>query len=254
MGLRPRVIPVLLLQNGKLVKTCRFKQAKYVGDPINAVKIFNEKEVDELILLDIGCSSDGTEPNYELIHKIVSEAFMPVGYGGGIKNAQQAKQIFDLGMEKIILNTSLQNNPELVTQISSVYGSSSLVAGIDYKKNLFGKNKVYFKSGSTKSEYNPIEWALKLQALGAGEIFLNSIDREGAYSGYDYHLLNDISAKVDVPIVISGGASTTEDFIKAIVSGASGMAVGSMFIYKRPHNAVLISYPSNDEIKKIYSD
>ena len=139
MGLRPRVIPVLLLQNGKLVKTFKFKQAKYVGDPINAVKIFNEKEVDELILLDISSSINGNEPNYKLIHKIVSEAFMPVGYGGGIQNSEQAKRIFDLGIEKVIINTALQHHPDLVTNISSVYGSSSMVCGIDYKKNIFGR-------------------------------------------------------------------------------------------------------------------
>jgi cyclase len=254
MGLRPRVIPVLLLQNGKLVKTYRFKQVKYVGDPINAVKIFNEKEVDELILLDIGCSIYGVEPNYEIIHKIVSEAFMPIGYGGGITNVDQAKRIFDLGIEKVILNTSLQKNTELVTQISSIYGSSSVIACIDYRKNFFGKYKVHFKSGNIKSKYNPIDWAIKLQELGVGEIFLNNIDLEGTYSGYDYDLLSNISSKVSVPIVISGGASSTDDFKRAVVAGASGMAVGSMFIYKRPHNAVLISYPSNDEIKQIYSD
>ena len=254
MGLRPRVIPVLLLQNGKLVKTFKFKQAKYVGDPINAVKIFNEKEVDELILLDISSSINGNEPNYKLIHKIVSEAFMPVGYGGGIQNSEQAKRIFDLGIEKVIINTALQHHPDLVTNISSVYGSSSMVCGIDYKKNIFGRNKVYFRGGSLRSAYDPVDWAIKLQDIGAGEIFLNNIDREGTYSGYDFDMLSRIALKVNLPVVISGGASDNNDFKKAVQCGASGMAAGSMFIYKRPHNAVLISYPSNDEIKKIYSD
>ena len=253
MSLRPRVIPVLLLQNGGLVKTYKFKQPKYVGDPINAVKIFNEKEVDELLLLDINCSVNQTEPDYKLILEIVSEAFMPIGYGGGIKTVDQAKRIFDLGIEKIILNSSLQSNLELVYQISSIYGSSSVVANIDYKKNIFGKHKVYFKSGTVKSDYNPIDWALKLQEAGAGEIILNNIDKEGTYSGYDEELLSIISKKIKVPVVVSGGASSMDDFKKAIELGASGMAAGSMFIYKRPHNAVLISYPSSIDFKNLYN-
>jgi cyclase len=212
MSLRPRVIPVLLLQNGGLVKTYKFKQPKYVGDPINAVKIFNEKEVDELLLLDITCSINQIEPDYKLIHEIVSEAFMPIGYGGGIKTVDQSKKIFDLGIEKIILNTSLQTNPDLVSQISSIYGSSSVVVNIDYKKNIFGKQKVFFKSGTIKSEFNPIDWALKLQDAGAGEIIFNNIDREGTYSGYDIELLSNLNNKIKVPVVISGGASSLEDF------------------------------------------
>jgi cyclase len=208
--------------------------------------------VDELLLLDISCSVNQTEPDYNLILEIVSEAFMPVGYGGGIKTVDQAKRIFDLGIEKIILNTSLQSNPDLVTQISSIYGSSSVVANIDYKKNIFGKYKVYFKSGTVKSDYNPIEWAMKLQEAGAGEIILNNIDREGTYSGYDESMLSILSKKINVPVVISGGASSMDDYKKAVECGASGMAAGSMFIYKRPHNAVLINYPSPQELRAIY--
>lgn len=253
MSLRPRVIPVLLLQNGGLFKTYKFKQPKYVGDPINAVKIFNEKEVDELLLLDISCTVSQTEPDYSLIFEIVSEAFMPVGYGGGIKTVDQAKRIFDLGIEKIILNSSLQANLDLVTQISLIYGSSSVVANIDYKKNIFGKNKVYFKSGTVNSDYNPIEWAVKLQEAGAGEIILNNINKEGTYSGYDFDLLSILYKKIKVPLIVSGGASSIDDFKKAFDSGASGMAAGSIFIYKRPHNAVLLSYPSAADLKKIYN-
>ncbi len=252
MSLRPRVIPVLLLQNGGLVKTYKFKNPKYVGDPINAVKIFNEKEVDELLLLDIDCSINNKEPNCNLILEIVSEAFMPIGYGGGIKSVEQAKRIFDLGIEKVILNSALQENIKIVTQISSIYGCSSVVANIDYKKNIFGKHKVYFKSGTVKSDYNPLEWALKLQEAGSGEIILNNIDREGTYNGYDIELLTEMSRKIKVPVVISGGASTLTDFKNAIHAGASGMSAGSMFIYKRPHNAVLINYPSPQELTSIY--
>lgn len=254
MGLRPRVIPVLLLQNGKLVKTKRFKHPSYVGDPINAVKIFNEKEVDELLLLDIGCSVNGIGPDFGLIHKIISEAFMPVGYGGGIYNVEQAKRIFELGIEKVLLNSVLYHNLELVSEIGCMFGSSSIVCCIDYKKNIFGKNRVYFQGGKVKTNLDPVEWALTLQDKGAGEIIINCIDREGVYNGYDYDLLTRMSVCVSVPIVISGGASSIEDFKNAVQSGASGMAVGSMFIYKRPHNAVLLSYPSINELKKVYCE
>ena len=251
MSLRPRVIPVLLLKNGGLVKTKKFKDPQYVGDPINAVKIFNEKEVDELLLLDIDCVRNQTEPDYDLISSIVSEAFMPIGYGGGIKTQQQAKKIIDLGIEKIILNSGIQDNLDLVSDISSILGSSSVVACIDYKKNIFGTNKVHFKGGSVKSNHSPLEWALKLQEKGAGEIILNSIEKEGTYSGFDLETLKLISQNINVPLVISGGCGSLHDIETAIKAGASGVAVGSMFVYKRPYNAVLINYPTFDELTRI---
>jgi cyclase len=245
MALEARIIPVLLLHKGGLYKTKQFKNPKYVGDPINAVRIFNEKEVDELIILDIDCSAENKEPNYELIEEIVSEAFMPVGYGGGIANLQIAKKVFQLGVEKVIVNSALTKNINLLSEISEIYGVQAVTGCIDYKKSFLGGTKAYFKNASQKSNTTPLEWAKIIENAGAGEIFLNSVDREGCYDGYDLEFLKQVVSSVNIPVVISGGASSNLDFDAAKKVGASGMAAGSMFIYQRPHNAVLISYPSN---------
>jgi cyclase len=245
MPLQPRIIPVLLLHKGGLYKTKQFKKPSYVGDPINAVRIFNEKQVDELMILDIDCSVNNSAPNYELIEEISSEAFMPVAYGGGVNSLEIAKNLFGLGIEKVVLNTVLQYNTTLIQQIGDIYGAQAVVACIDFKKNLFGKTNAYFKSGSTKADQSIIQLAKLYEAAGAGELLLNDIDREGTYSGYNQLMLKEIVNTVQIPVVISGGASQNTDFSAAASSGASGMAAGSMFIYQRPHNAVLISYPSN---------
>jgi cyclase len=243
--LQPRIIPVLLLHKGGLYKTKKFKSPSYIGDPINAVRIFNEKEVDELLILDIDCSKEKKEPNYSLIEDIVSEAFMPVGYGGGISSLELAQKVFQLGVEKIILNTALEKNISLLTEISSIYGSQSVVACIDYKKTFFLGNKVFFKNGTRKSNFNPIQFALLAAKYGAGELILSSIDREGTYQGYDLKIFNQVVKLVKIPVVVSGGANSFSDFEIAKQFGASGMAAGSMFVYQRPHNAVLITYPTN---------
>jgi cyclase len=245
MALQPRIIPVLLLHKGGLCKTRQFKNPSYVGDPINAVRIFNEKKVDELIILDIDCSKENKEPNYILIEEIVSEAFMPVGYGGGISSLAIAQKVFQLGVEKVIVNSALQNNQQLLADIVAIYGAQAVVASIDYKKGIIGGTKVYFTNGAKKSGYTPVELAQIAEKAGAGEIILNAIDREGTYQGFDINLLQKIVESVKIPVVVSGGAGTNEDFDAAKHAGASGMAAGSMFIYQRPHNAVLISYPSN---------
>ena len=245
MALQPRIIPVLLLHKGGLYKTRQFKNPSYIGDPINAVRIFNEKEVDELQILDIDCSKEGHSPNYSLIEEIVSEAFMPVGYGGGISNLEIAKKVFQLGIEKVILNTALQNNRSLISEIAAIYGAQAVAASIDYKKGLLGANRAYFTNGSNKSSYTPLELARIAEEAGAGELILNSISREGTYQGYDIDLLKQVLEAVHIPVVISGGASNKSDFDVAKLAGASGMAAGSMFVYQRPHNAVLISFPSN---------
>ena len=245
MALQPRIIPVLLLHNQGLYKTKQFKNPSYVGDPINAVRIFNEKEVDELLILDIDCSKENKEPNYNLIEEIVSEAFMPVGYGGGISSLAIAQKVFQLGVEKVIINTGLQNNQLLIADIAAIYGAQAVVASIDYKKGFIGGTKSYFVSGTKKSGNTPYELAQIAEKEGAGEIILNSIDREGTYKGYDISLLKQIVEAVQIPVVVSGGAGTNEHFDAARQVGASGMAAGSMFIYQRPHNAVLISYPTN---------
>ncbi len=245
MPLQPRIIPVLLLHKGGLYKTKQFKKPSYVGDPINAVRIFNEKQVDELMILDIDSSVNNSAPNYELIEEIASEAFMPVAYGGGVSSLEIAKKLFQLGIEKVVLNTVLQHNTQIIKEIGEIYGAQAVLACIDFKKNLFGKTNAYFKSGSIKADQSIPQLAKLYEAAGAGELLLNDIDREGTYSGYNQLLLKEIVNTVQIPVVISGGASQVSDFAAAAQNGASGMAAGSMFIYQRPHNAVLISYPSN---------
>ena len=245
MALEARIIPVLLLHKGGLYKTKQFKNPKYVGDPINAVRIFNEKEVDELLILDIDCSAENKEPNYALIEEIVSEAFMPVGYGGGIANLEIAKKIFQLGVEKVIINTALTKNINLLSEISAIYGAQAVVASIDYKKGFIGGTKAYFTNGTKKSNNTPQELAQIAEKAGAGEVILNAIDREGTYQGFDINLLEQVVESVQIPVVVLGGANGKTDFDAAKQAGASGMAAGSMFVYQRPHNAVLISYPSN---------
>jgi cyclase len=245
MPLQPRIIPVLLLHKGGLYKTKQFKKPSYVGDPINAVRIFNEKQVDELMILDIDCSVNNSAPNYELIEEIASEAFMPVAYGGGVNSLEIAKKLFGLGIEKVVLNTVLQQDTTLIQQIGDIYGAQAVVACIDFKKNLFGKTNAYFKSGSIKADQSILKLAKHYETAGAGELLLNDIDREGSYSGYNLTMLKELVSIVNIPMVVSGGASQVSDFTEAASSGASGMAAGSMFIYQRPHNAVLISYPSN---------
>ena len=245
MALQPRIIPVLLLHKGGLYKTKQFKNPSYVGDPINAVRIFNEKEVDELLILDIDCSKENKEPDYTLIEEIVSEAFMPVGYGGGISSLEIAQKVFQLGVEKVIINTALQNNLQLLADIAAIYGAQAVVASIDYKKGFIGGTKAYFTNGTKKSGHTPQELAQIAEKAGAGELILNAIDRESTYLGYDFELLKQVVSAVQIPVVISGGAASNQDFDAAKLAGASGMAAGSMFVYQRPHNAVLISYPSN---------
>ena len=245
MALQSRIIPVLLLHKGGLYKTKQFKNPTYVGDPINAVRIFNEKEVDELLILDIDCSKENKEPNYSLIEEIVSEAFMPVGYGGGVSNLEIAQKIFQLGVEKVIINTALQNNQKLLADIAAIYGAQAVVASIDYRKSFMGGTKAYFINGTKKSSQTPQELAQIAERAGAGEIILNAIEREGTYQGVDINLLQQVVESVQIPVVVSGGANGKADFDAAKQAGASGMAAGSMFVYQRPHNAVLISYPSN---------
>jgi len=250
---RVRVIPVLLLHNAGLVKSEKFRNYRYVGDPINAVKVFNEKEIDEIVVLDIDASRDKRGPDMSMIKDIAGEAFIPLAYGGGISTVDEIKRLFYLGIEKVVLNYQAFANPSLITEAAKLVGSQSVVASIDIKRNVFGKYKVYVKNGTESTGMDPLTYALKMQEYGAGEIFLNSIDRDGTYEGYDLNAVRDISRKLAVPLIACGGASTIEDFGKAIQAGASAVAAGSIFVFRRPHNAVLISYPSQKELKeKVY--
>ena len=246
-----RVIPALLLHKGGLVKSFRFRDYKYVGDPINAVKIFNEKEVDEIVLIDIDATRDGRPPNFDQIIEVASEAFMPLSYGGGITNIEQIKRILHGGVEKIIINKAAHANPLLIEEAARLFGSQSVVISIDAKKTLMRGYKIYTDNGARKTSLSPIEFAKQMEESGAGEILLNCIDADGTYNGYDLALLKSVVSAVNIPVIIQGGAGSVEDFIKAKQCGASAVAAGSMFVFQRPHQAVLISYPTQNEIKRI---
>jgi cyclase len=250
----PRVIPVLLLHDGGLVKTVKFKKPIYIGDPINAVRIFNVKEVDELVLLDIDATSEGREPNYDHIKEIVSEAFMPIGYGGGIKTLGQIEKLFNIGVEKIILNTAAFSNSALITEAANIYGNQSIVVSIDVKKDMWGDYKVYGKAGTEKQKGNLTLLLKEFQELGAGEIFLNSIDNDGMMSGYDITLIEKAVKVLDIPLVAIGGAGQINDLSAAIKAGASAVAAGSIFVFQGIHRAVLISYIKSEELNKYSKD
>lgn len=246
---RIRVIPILLLHKGGLVKSVRFKNYKYIGDPINAVKIFNEKEVDEIVVLDIDASRDKRAPDVKMIAGITGEAFIPIAYGGGITTLEQVKELFYNGIEKVVINQSAVSNPGLITQIANSFGSQGVVVSIDVKKTILKGNRVYTMNGKTDTGYKPIDFIRRVVDAGAGEVLLNSIDRDGTYKGYELLLLKELAEAVDVPLVIAGGASGIEDFCAGVHAGASAVAAGSMFVFQRPHNAVLITYPSQNELK-----
>lgn len=250
--MKTRVIPCLLIQDGGLVKTTSFQKPSYIGDPINAVRIFNNKEVDELVVLDISATKQRRMPDFEAIKEIASEAFMPLAYGGGIATLDQACKLYELGVEKVVLNSILANKPELVDQLSQQFGAQSVVVSLDVKKSgLMRKYQAMTHNGGWKIGKTPIEFAREMVERGAGEIFLNAIDRDGMQSGYDLELIHDISNVVDVPVIACGGAGCIADFKKATLAGASAVAAGSLFVYHGPHRAVLISYPNRSDLEKI---
>jgi cyclase len=246
---RARVIPCLLLSGERLVKTVRFKQPTYVGDPINAVKIFNDREVDELAILDIGATRDRRDPPFEHLRAIAGECFMPLSYGGGIRTIEQARQVFSVGIEKVVINTAAAEDPSLVTKIADEYGSQAVIAGIDVKKDWFGRERVFTRAGSNNTGRTPREHAAAVVAQGAGEILLTSIDRDGTMSGYDVTMIRELSAAVPVPLVACGGAGSIAHLAEAIGAGASAVAAGSLFVFAGPRRAVLINYPSPAELR-----
>lgn len=241
---RIRIIPVLLLVKEGLYKTVKFSKPSYIGDPINAVKIFNEKEADELVVLDITASKEKRGPNYSKIAEIAGEAFMPMAYGGGIQTFDDAKKVFDSGYEKIVLNTAAVENPGLIQDVASVYGAQSVVVSIDAKLNWLGKYEVYIKDGSKKIPLSPEQAAERAEASGAGEIFINAIHKDGTWEGFDLKLIQKVSNAVTIPVIACGGASSMNDFKRAVTEGgASAVAAGSMFVYQKKGMGVLISFP-----------
>lgn len=251
MALLPRVIPVLLVSGGYLVKPVAFRKPVYIGDPINAVKIFNEKEVDELIVLDIDATREGSGVNYELIESIASEAFMPVGYGGGVRDAAEADRIIGAGMEKVVLGAAALERPETVTEISRRIGSQGTVVSVDAKKRLLGGYEAMVRGGTVRTRSTPVEWARRAEQLGAGEVILSSIDREGSRSGYDLELIEQVAREVSVPVVALGGAGALEHLSQGLSAGASAVGAGTMFVQHGKHKAVLITYPSPSEVGRL---
>jgi cyclase len=251
---RPRIMPVLLMHgDGLLYKTQKFTNPKYVGDPRNAVRIFNDKCADEIVLLDIKATIEGRKPNYKLIEEIASEAFMPMAYGGGIADLQDAKMLFSVGIEKIILNSSIVNNLPLVKQIADYCGTSSVLASIDIKKDLLGRAHVYTHGGQKKQVIDPVTYAKELERWGAGEIMINSINRDGLFSGYDHDICSKIASSVSIPVIACGGAGKIEDCAKVIKeTGCSAAAAGSIFIFQGPHRAVLIKFPTDEQLKALF--
>lgn len=251
--LRTRVIPALLLRNRGLVKTVKFKDPKYLGDPINIVKIFNDKEVDELVFLDITATKEGKGPPFDLLANITSECFMPLGYGGGIRKMDDVKQLLSMGIEKIILNSYAVENPNFVSEVAAFAGNQAVVISIDVKKNWHKKYEVYTHSGTKKTGLNPVEFALQMQKKGAGEIFLNSIDRDGTMEGYNLELTKSVADVLEIPLIACGGAKTVQDLSDVVrQGGASAAAAGSMFVFQGPLRGVLISYPSQTELRKAF--
>jgi cyclase len=251
--LRTRVIPCLLLKNRGLVKTVKFKEPTYLGDPINIVKIFNDKEVDELVFLDITATVENRRPPFDMLSKITSECFMPLAYGGGIRELEDIKTILNLGVEKAVVNSYAVENPSFMRAAADMAGSQSVVASIDVKKNSRDEYEVFTHSGQKPAGIDPVNLAKTMEAQGAGELLLNSIDRDGAMQGYDLDLIKQVSRAVNIPVVACGGAATVEDLGQAVKQGgASAAAAGSMFVFQGPHRAVLISYPTSRELRALF--
>ena len=249
---RPRVIPILLLKGLGLVKSIKFKDYKYIGDPINAVKIFNDLKADELVFLDIMASKEKRTISLDFVHKVGDEANMPFAVGGGIRTLQEIKEIINAGAEKVIINSYAVENPDFIRKASDIFGSSTIVVSIDVKRKILGNKQVYSYAGSKSTGINPISFAREMENEGAGEIIINSIDKDGTMSGYDIELIKSVSSAVTIPVVATGGAGSVNDFKAAIDANASAVAAGSIFVYHGPRNAVLINYPSREEIEKVF--
>jgi cyclase len=250
---RPRLIPILLIENGDLIKTTNFKNPVYLGDPINSIKIFNEYEVDELCIIDRSAYLQGI--NYTLLRQMAEEAFMPLSYGGGIKTIKEAKEIISIGFEKVVINTQSFNTINLIKELSNEIGSQSVVVSIDYKSGFNGKKNCFYQMGKKNSNIDPLSHALNSVKNGAGELLLTSINHEGKMNGFDYDFIKLIASSVDVPLIAHGGASSLNDISKVIYEcGASAVAIGSLFVFMGPKKGILINYPETNTLieKGIY--
>lgn len=250
--LRTRVIPALLLRNESLVKTVRFGKFTYVGDPANTVRIFNELEVDELLFLDITASKERRGPNLKVLADIANECFMPLGYGGGIGSLDQAKAVFDVGFEKVAINTQAAANPALIGEIATHYGSQAVIVSIDVKKGFFGGQSVRTLGGKNNTNRDPVDWAKEVEQLGAGEILLTSIDREGTWAGFDLELVKRVTGAVSIPVIAHGGAGTVEHIGQVVKQAdASAVALGSMVVFQKNGMGVLVNFPDQKILKAV---
>jgi|TARA_R110000824_G_scaffold346756_1_gene533618 cyclase len=245
--LRPRIMPCLLLKDGSLVKTVKFDKPSYVGDAVNAIKIFNEKEVDELLLIDISKK----EIPFDVIRKITRECFMPLCYGGNVKTIENMRTLFQLGIEKIVVNDILFDDINLVKEAIKLFGSQSIVASVDIKKNVWGVRKVYRHSNKKILNLTPIEYVRQLESLGVGEILLYSVDRDGTWEGMDIDLIKEVTNKTHLPVISCGGVGKLKDIEDGILNGSSGVAIGSMCVYSKKDMGVLIKFPKKNDINKI---
>jgi len=250
--LKTRVIPTLLLRGAGLVKTIRFRDPVYVGDPINAIRIFNDKEVDELVLLDITASRGNKGPAFSTIEKIANECFMPVAYGGGISSMDEIRKVLSAGIEKVVINTAALMNPKFVRDAVKEFGSQAIVVSVDVKRTWRGRYEVYGDGGVRPTGHEPVLFARQMQDLGAGEILLTAIDRDGTMKGYDIELIARVTSTLSIPVIACGGAGAIADFGQAAEQGgAAAVAAGAMFVFHGRHRAVLITYPSQAELAAV---
>lgn len=252
--LKHRVIPVLLLYRGGVVKTRGFRNPKYVGDPLNVIRIFNEKEVDELVLLDIAASRESREPDYGLIEQVAGECFMPLAYGGGVRTVQQAQRIFASGVEKICIQTAALENYLIVRELADFFGSQSVIVSVDIKRNWLGRPQIFASSKRTATSGDWLKMLSKYIDAGAGEVLLNAVDRDGTLTGPDLDLIRLASERVNVPLVALGGIASLADIKSAVEAGASAVAAGAFFVYHGPHRAVLITYPKYSELEQLFAE
>jgi len=250
---RPRVIPVLLLQNQGLVKSVKFKNHRYIGEPINAVKLFNDLRADELVFLDINASNEGRKISLDFVEKVGDECNMPFAVGGGIRTLNDIKEILNSGAEKVVINTSAGKNPEFIREAAMEFGGSTIVVCIDVKKKKFRKETTYIYSGKKSTGYDPVDFACLMQEKGAGELIIQSIEHDGTMSGYNLELIKRISDKLTIPVVACSGAGALSHLASAYYdANASALAAGSMFVFHGPRRAVLINYPDQEQLESIF--
>ncbi len=251
--LRIRIIPCLQLVNESLVKSKKFNKLNYIGDPINTVRIFNELEVDELCFLDIRATYENREPNLKILKEIADECFMPLSYGGGVKDIKTALQILSIGFEKIVLNSVTFDQPEIVTELASLSGSQSVVVSVDIRKNFFGKYIVYSHDGTRKQSVDVIKWVRRMENCGAGELLITSMDRDGTWTGFEVDILANISDAVNIPVIANGGAGNTDHIFEILSkSKVSAVSLGSMVVYQKKDMGVLVNFPDKEILTQLH--